>query len=281
MLNFFQGTNPNLMNGSTRSKLLLIKIIRSLVVFYVLLGFYGWFFSESAIFFPPSPSYSKTSDLVFVKGDNGQRIAATYYKNDTAKYTILYSHGNATDLGYLQPLLNKFYKHGYSVLAYDYSGYGLSSGKPSEQQAYKDIAIVYAYLVNQLKTPPEKIIVYGHSLGTAISTELAAHENVAALVLESPFVSAFRVRTVYPLYPFDKFANLKKIPAVSAPVYIMHSRDAPIIAFWHAELLYEAVTSPKMNYWLDHAGHNDIPYSGDGYWHHLESFIDSFDSQPN
>ncbi len=264
------------MNWLSRSKSLLLKITRSLVLFYVLLGAYGWFFSESAIFFPPAPSYSKTSDLVLIRGDNGQRIAATYYKNDRAKYTILYSHGNATDLGYLQPLLGEFYKHGYSVLAYDYSGYGLSSGNPSEQQTYKDIAIVYDYLVKQLNTQPENIIVYGHSLGAAVATDLAFHEPVAALVLESPFVSAFRVRTIYPLYPFDRFASIDKISSVSSPVFIMHSRDDPIIAFWHAELLYKAVTSPKMNYWLENAGHNNIVYSGDGYWKRLQSFVDTF-----
>lgn len=266
------------MKWLTKSNSLFVKIVRSLILFYVLLGFYGWFFSEYSIFFPPKPGYSKTADLLLINHGNNQKLAAYYYKNDSAKYTILYSHGNATDLGYLKNLLNNFYNHGYSVLAYDYSGYGLSTGAPSEQQTYNDVAVVYDYLVNQLAVKPAHIIAYGHSLGASIATDLASHRPVAALVLESPFVSAFRVRTVYPLYPFDKFSNIKKIPSLTMPVYLMHSRNDPVIAFWHSELLYESVSSPKAHYWLEDAGHNSIPYSGNEYWQRLESFISSFDT---
>ena len=257
--------------------LLALKIVRTTLLFYIALGVFGWFFADSLIFFPPRPGYSSASNIHMISNGNGQAIAATYLQNASAKYTVLYNHGNATDIGYLNHLINDFHKHGYSILAYDYSGYGLSSGSPSEEQAYVDAVTAYDYLVDELATEPGHIIVYGHSLGAAIATDLASRKPVAGLVLESAFASAFRVRTILPIYPFDKFSNTSKISSVASPVLIMHGRDDPVIPFWHSELLYEMAVAPKTHYWLDLAGHNGIPYSGDMYWQHLQSFVQAID----
>jgi len=260
-------------------KFFALKALRVLLLLYVLLGAYGWFFADASIFLPPPPGYTPGSNIIFVSSVKGQKLAAIYYKNASAKYTILYQHGNASDIGYLDSLLKLFYQHGYSVFAYDYSGYGLSSGAPSESQTYKDATSVYDYMTNTLNIPSENIVIYGHSLGAAIATDLASRKPAAALILESPFVTAFRVRTKWTLYPFDKFSNISKLPLVTTPVLIMHSRDDAIIPFWHSQELYNRFTGEKQNYWLDHAGHNGIPYSGEAYWARLNTFVNKLSDQ--
>jgi fermentation-respiration switch protein FrsA (DUF1100 family) len=250
-----------------------IKILRSFFLFYILLGAYGWFLSDSAIFFPPAPTYEKSDNILLIDNNDQHQIAAVYLKNATATHTILYSHGNAVDLGGLRKLIRDFYGHGYSVLAYDYSGYGLSNGAPSEQRAYTNSQAAYDYLVNNLDTKPESIIAYGHSLGGAIAADLASKNPVAGLILESTFVSAFRVRTVWPIYPFDKFDTLNKITSVKAPILVMHSMDDPIIPFWHSQTLFSAANKPKMNYWAQDAGHGGISHTGTVFWNVLTVFV--------
>jgi len=95
------------------------------------------------------------------------------------RQAILYSHGNAIDIGGLKHLQDNFYRHGYSIIIYDYSGYRLSEGEASEEQVYNDVAAVYAYLIKHEKPRSEQIISYGYSLGTAVATDPAFKNPVA------------------------------------------------------------------------------------------------------
>lgn len=252
-----------------------------LALAYLFLLAIGITYSEDLIFLPQAPTYSWSDELVSIQSKNSSApdqvntIVASYLKNPDANHTILYSHGNAVDLGGLQHLQNDFYRHGYSIIIYDYSGYGLSGGDASEQQVYNDVTAVYAYLLEQEKLSPGQIISYGHSLGTAVATELAYKKPVAGLVLESPFTSAFRVKTVYPLLPFDKFSSIDKIDKVNTPVFITHSRDDAIVPFWHGEELFDQARQPKKSLWLDHAGHTNITHKA-LFWLELDSFVKNF-----
>ena len=113
---------------------------------------------------------------------------------------------------------------GFSVFAYDYHGYGTSGGKATEQNAYEDIDAAYNYLTQVLKVPPDRIIAHGRSLGGAVAIDLASRKPLGGLVVESSFVSAFRVVTGYRIFPFDKFRNADKIRQVRCPVLIIHGR---------------------------------------------------------
>ena len=248
------------------------RLLRTLLLTYIVVGVYAWFFADNLIFLPPAASYHDSPDVVYIDNDK-HRLAAVHRVNPEARYTLLYSHGNAVDIGRLQHLFDAFYRHGYSVLAYDYSGYGLSDGQASEGQSYRDIDAAYTYL-RASGVPAENIIAYGHSLGAAVSIELATKQPLAALVLEAPFATAFRVITHVPLFPFDKFANLDKLPAINVPLYIMHSRNDRVVPFWHSQKLFDVAGPNKTAYWLDKAGHDHISASGDEYWWRLQDFVE-------
>ena len=249
----------------------------SAISIYLVVAAWVWLFADSIIFLPPAPTYPESAELVRIKLQQEHSIVAVYHHNPESKYTILYSHGNAADLGILKYFLMALHQHGYSYLAYDYSGYGHSSGSPSESQSYEDVLAAYRYLIEQQKISPEHIVAYGHSLGAAVATNLAAANTVGALVLESPFVSAFRVRPLFSILPFDKFNTAGKLPRVRAPVLIMHSRDDPIIPLWHAEALVSYTRSPVTSAWFDGTGHDGISSSGGSYWTILDTFIQSLE----
>ncbi|WP_293337524.1 alpha/beta hydrolase [Microcoleus sp. CAWBG58] len=249
------------------------RLLSSLIFIYAFLCLYAVFFSDRLIFQPPAASYQDTSEIIKLSSANGMKISAVHFPNPQAQYTILYSHGNAEDLGYISSVLQDIRDIGFAVFAYDYQGYGTSQGKPSEYNVYRDISAAYSYLTQQLRVPPKQIILYGRSVGGGPAIDLAARQSVGGLVVESSFVSVFRVLTRIPLFPFDKFVNIDKIGKVRSPVLILHGKADRVVPFWHGEELFAAAKEPKLNFWVDRAGHNDLmEVAGDRYATTLQRF---------
>lgn len=182
-------------------------------------------------------------------------------------YTILYSHGNATDLPRLEHQLQAFVRQGYDIIAYDYPGYGLSTGRPSESSLIGSTQRVYRYLRDSQHVPAKKIIAYGHSLGAAMSIALASKVPLAGLVADAGFVSAYRVMTRYALLPFDKYDNLQRIKHARCPVVVMVGTHDRVISPWHSRDLYAAAPEPKRLIVLRRTGHNDGRYHDPHFWH--------------
>jgi abhydrolase domain-containing protein 17 len=234
------------------------RLMRSILLIYGLLCFYGFFLTDRQIFRPQTPSYQDSEEVIKLNSTPEVKISAIYLPNPKAVYTILYSHGNAEDLGDIRPVLTQLQSWGFAVFSYDYQGYGTSQGKPSESAAYQDIEAAYNYLTQKLGISPHKIIVYGRSVGGGPSVELASRKPVAGLILQSTFISTFRTVTVIPIVPFDKFANLNKIKQVNCPILVMHGKIDDVIPFWHGEKLLATAKEPKLSLWVENANHNDF-----------------------
>jgi len=228
------------------------------VCVYLGLLLIAWFFPDKVIFQPQPSSYKDGPDVIKIRTQNGETISAKFYENPGAEYTILFSHGNAEDIGDIEPIILYVRDSGFSVFAYDYRGYGTSQGTPSEKKAYEDINAAYGYLTGDLKIPPARVILHGRSLGGAVAVDLASREPVAGLILESTFITAFRVVTYIPVLPFDKFESISKLEKVSCPVLVIHGRQDGVIGFHHGEKLFSAVRGPKVSLWVDDAGHNNL-----------------------
>lgn len=240
------------------------RVVRSLVLIplAVCLGLLiiAIFFSDRVIFRPQQPSYRDTADFIKIKTRDGQSISAKFYANEDANYTILFSHGNAEDIGINDSFATRVRDLGFNVLAYDYRGYGTSDGSPSEANTYADIDAAYEYLISQKGIASNKIILHGRSLGGAVAVDLASRKAVAGLILESTFTTAFRVITRYAVLPFDKFKSLDKISSVTCPVLIIHGTNDWTIPMYHGERLFEAANEPKSAFWVEGAGHNNLIY---------------------
>ncbi|CAL5191665.1 unnamed protein product [Lathyrus oleraceus] len=206
-------------------------------------------------FFPPSPpSYNLVKDELtslllitpFPHRENveilklptrrGTEIVAVYVRHPMATSTLLYSHGNAADLGQMYELFIELSIHlRVNLMGYDYSGYGQSSGKPSEQNTYSDIEAVYKCLEESYGAKQEDVILYGQSVGSGPTLEIAARlPQLRAVVLHSPILSGLRV--MYPVkrsYWFDIFKNIDKIPLVNCPVLIVHGTSDEVVDCSH------------------------------------------------
>lgn len=230
----------------------------------LILGLYGslvplvGYIGYHRLFRPQPASYTDNTDVLKLVIRTGQKISALYLPNPMAYFTILLSHGNMSDLGLCLPLAQQMHAQGFALLVYDYPGYGTSEGMPSEQGTYDAIDAAYEFLTVQRKISPHKIILYGRSLGGGPTIDLASRVTPGGVIVESTFISTFRVKTRIPLFPFDKFCSLKKAPKITSPTLIIHGKLDDLIPFWHGELLYEAILAPKQHLWLEHAGHNDI-----------------------
>jgi abhydrolase domain-containing protein 17 len=250
-------------------------IILAAVLAYTALASFAYFASDRLIFQPPRPSYRADQlPLVMIPGSDGRFIATMYLPNQRATLTLLYAHGNAEDLGQLVPLLEELQRSGFAVLAFDYRGYGASTGGPTTAAgATEDMEMVYRHATRTLGVPTSRLVLYGRSVGSGPATDLAARLPVGGLVLESAFTSAFVVMTRVTLLPFDRFQNLRHIRRVRAPVLVMHGTDDEVIPIAHGRRLYEAAWNPKQALWVEGAHHNDVALvAGDRYWSALTAF---------
>jgi abhydrolase domain-containing protein 17 len=261
-------------------KRLLRTVLLLLSTLYIALVLFAVFLSNSMIFLPHPASYRDTPEVLKISTANGSKISALYLPNPSAKFTLLVSHGNAEDLGDDRYWLQELRRAGFSVFAYDYEGYGTSEGRASEKAVYQDEAAAYDYVAINLGTPPDRIVIFGRSVGTGPATYIAARRPAAGLILQSPFVSAFRVLTRVPLLPFDKFPNYKNIRHVHCPVLIMHSHGDTVIAAWHGQKLFDLANEPKQLFWAQNADHNEMDQVP-GYSEALQGFSASLEARAN
>ncbi|HEX6371988.1 MAG TPA: alpha/beta hydrolase [Longimicrobium sp.] len=250
-----------------------VRILLLVVLAYAAFAGLVWLFAERLIFLPPRERYAQTPEILLIPRPGGGSIAAVHLRNPHARYTILFSHGNGEDIGDNTEFLDRMRNAGFDVLAYDYSGYGRSTGRPSERAAYVDADAAYDYLTRVAGVPPERIIAHGRSLGGAVAADLASRRPVAGLVLESTFTTIFRVVRAYPLVPFDRFRTVDKLPRITVPLLVIHGTEDQVVPFWHGRRLYALAPGPKTRLWVQGAGHNDLGWvAGQEYWHALWDF---------
>ncbi|MEN8128431.1 MAG: alpha/beta hydrolase [Planctomycetota bacterium] len=228
--------------------------------------------AEKMMYFPPKASYADEPEVIKIPVNRDETISAVYLDGSPEGYTLLFSHGNAEDIGQNLPFFRQCQRNGFGVFAYDYRGYGTSDGKPTEQNTYQDIDAAYAYLIETLNIPADRVLVHGRSIGSGPACYLATRKPVAGLILESAFTSAYRVALGFSL-PFDPYDNLSRFKNVRCPVLMIHGQQDRVVPFRHGQTLYDVVSEPKMKYWVPDAGHNDLFYkAGKNYWKTLHEF---------
>ena len=166
-----------------------------------------------------------------VQTRSGSEIPVVVFRVEGSKYTVLYSHGNATDVG----AMYAWYAHmalslGVTVVGYDYTGYGPFPGQTTEKQVYQDITAVYEFICKELESNPAKgLLLYGQSVGSGPSCYIAHRMPVAGLILHSPILSGVRVLTTSRLLACcDIFPNIDRIRRVNCPVLVIHGEVGPI-----------------------------------------------------
>ena len=231
------------------------------------------FLAGRALFYPDMASRRAAVNGQLVRGPADEDTAVVYLPNPRARFTIWFFHGNAEDLGDVEPWLFVLREAGFSVFAFDYPGYGLSGGRPSESSLYASARAARSYLREHLKVTPAQTLIYGRSVGGGPAVQMATEEHVAGLILQSTFTSVYRVLTQKRILPFDYFENERKLPRVSCPVLVMHGGKDDVIPFAHARMLFAAAKEPKRFFAVPRAAHNDfVAVAAGNYWNSLREF---------
>lgn len=187
---------------------------------------------------------------------SGGSIHAWYVPCDNARFTLLFSHGNAGNITHRLASLRIFHDLGLSVLVYDYSGYGRSDGETSEEATRTDARAAWDWLVREQRVQPESIILFGRSLGGAVTARLAADlvsdsTFPAALILESTFTSVPDMGAyIYPWLPVRllskyRYDSEQALTGLTLPILFAHSPDDDIVPYALGRRLHNGYGGPK------------------------------------
>lgn len=234
----------------------------SLGSIYILLGIFAVSCADRIIFQPPPASYSKDlKDFISINPDSAQPLAAIHLKARPNLPTIIYSHGNAEDIGQNIEIFTALNDRGFGVIAYDYPGYGLTPGRSTEASTQEAIQSAWEHAINS-GISPSSIVIVGRSIGTGPSVWLASHTKPAALILIAPLKSAYSVAFKYPIFPNDLFPNYKRIADIHTPLLVIHGENDEVIPFSHGRAIYEnSPASNKSFVTIKDSGHNDLFYN--------------------
>mmetsp|Transcript_46516 Transcript_46516/g.92443 ORF Transcript_46516/g.92443 Transcript_46516/m.92443 type:complete len:298 (+) Transcript_46516:77-970(+) len=228
----------------------------------------------------------KREDLLYLETTNGEKIPACHVRGQGVKppsstspqqMILLYSHGNAEDLGLHLDYIDALSRHtGADVFSYEYVGYSLSKldgAEASEDACLRSIDAAWRFCVEDLKIPPQRVVIYGRSIGSGPSVDLASRETVegtnvspkdaGGVLLQSPLESGARAVlgnfVSYVGYPLDIFRNYEKVGKITAPVAIMHGTADEVIPVANGKALHSLLQRPFEPLWVENAGHNNMP----------------------
>lgn len=238
-----------------RSLIVLLGLILCLPMLF------RWF-EHKNVYHPTSVFDARPEELhrsfeeVRFKAEDGVMLHGWFFPAELASQNpgvaILFCHGNGGNISHRLPVYELLLETGAAVFAFDYRGYGQSKGRPTEKGTYLDAEAALAWLAKRGHAP-SNVIVFGESLGGGIAAELATHQPVGGVVLQSTFTSIpdigaelFWWLPVRLVSSIDYGTN-RKLPNIQAPVVVMHSRDDSLVPFQHAERNFAAANEPK---WL-------------------------------
>ena len=224
------------------------------------------------------------AENVWFNSADGTRLNGWFFTSQTKPElgTAVFFHGNGGNIASISWLAQRFASHGFNVLIFDYRGYGASDGVAGDESAlYADGDAAVAFLVNEKKLRPEQIVLYGHSLGTAITADVASRGQFGAVVLESGFSSASSLASsALPWLPRplhflgkNRFESARKLTKVKSPILIAHGDPDRTIPTSEAQLLFASANEPKRLLIIPGAGHVLFGSAGEQYLNQVEEFM--------
>jgi alpha-beta hydrolase superfamily lysophospholipase len=202
---------------------------------------------------------------LLLKTSDGIGIHAWFFSADQSSprkgLVLLVCHGNAGNISHRLSLARALLQTGVNVFLFDYRGFGQSEGTPTEEGTYLDAQAAHHWLTQQGYSPTN-IILFGESLGGGIASELAVREKIGGLILQSTFSCIPDVGAeLFPWLPVRWMASIhyntcEKLPRITVPVLVMHSRMDALIRFRHAEKNFARANEPKLM-WELQGDHNE------------------------
>src|SRR5213596_2312735 len=257
--------------------MLVLRILIGVGLAYLVLLLLAWLFQDRLAF--PAPR-AKLPDPKRVGVEDGERVELVsadgtmlvgWYlapkklippRTSPTSRGLLWFYGNGETIAAIWPIVREFQPPGTAVLVLDYPGYGASGGRATEGSLYSAADAAYAALATRPGVDPQRIYVYGRSLGSAVATHTAARRSVAGLIVESPFTNAAAMaKHHYRLLPtfllrlsLDNLANVRR---VRCPILLFHGDVDRLVPTAMGMAVAAAAAGPVELVLIHGAGHND------------------------
>src|SRR5262244_4096340 len=255
-----------------------MAIIRWLLIsgvcLYVLFGGMLYLMQRSMLYHPTATRISpadaglpQAQEAILTTSD-GEKLVAWHVPPRGDKPVVIFFHGNAEIVPWRAARHRATIANGTGLIALNFRGYGGSTGTPTEEGLHRDAAAAYAFAV--ARYAPERIVLWGHSLGTGVAVRLASEKPVGKVILEAPYSSTVDVAAA--LFPFvpvrwlmkDQFHSDQWIGAVKAPLLILHGARDDVIGINFGNRLFALAHEPKRLIAYPNGNHNDLDDYGAG-----------------
>jgi fermentation-respiration switch protein FrsA (DUF1100 family) len=272
-------------------RLVYVSVITLIVGIAALIGFVRWLEPRFAFF--PSAGEAETPrhfgveyEPLTIDTSDGEHLHAWLMRAASPRAAIVYFHGNGGNLSIWAPILAGLVRHGFSVLAVDYRGYGLSTGRPSERGLYHDVDATLARASNSFdaKVP---VVYWGRSLGATMAAYAATRRAPRGLILESGFPDARSVIRSSPpllllsLFSSYRFATARHLQSVRVPILVMHGDRDSVIPYTLGRTLFDGIQGSKTFVTIAGGDHNDLaPTDPQAYWAAVERFVQGLPAAP-
>ncbi|KAI1757022.1 alpha/beta-hydrolase [Xylaria castorea] len=240
----------------------------------------------------PRPSQFGLRDFeeLVIPTNDGEKLSAFYIRGPRrgrfADCTVLMFHGNAGNIGHRLPIARMMINSmGCNVFMLEYRGYGLSTGEPDEKGLTLDAQTALDYLRSRAETRSHKLIVYGQSLGGAVSIKLVAKNqqagDIVGLILENTFTS---MRALIPsVVPPARYLTMlchqiwpseSILPSITeVPILFLSGLQDEIVPPVHMRRLYEVTTTPTKVWKTLPGGDHNSSVLEEGYFEAITDFV--------
>ena len=250
-----------------------VRVATVVIVVLVVLLALIWFFQRRLIYLPfgvPGMSAATVFEGgadVRLRTEDGLQLTAWWApaigpaERSARGVTVLVAPGNAGSRALRVPLARALTGRGFDVLLVEYRGYGGNPGFPTEDGLAGDVRAAYRYLTEDLGVDPQRLVLFGESLGGAVLTRLATERPVGGLVLRSPFTSLADVGAqAYPFLPVrillrERYPLREQVRAVRVPVAVVAGAADEVVPAEQSRAVAAAADASYVE--LPHARHND------------------------
>lgn len=278
---------PEIWTRPRTAKIAAACVVSTLLLIAVAMGV-AQMIEDRFLYYPTSEfvatpdQYQMTYEELDLATADGGRVHGWYITpaGDPKAY-LLFSHGNAGNISGRLPVADELVRRGSAVLMYDYRGYGRSPGEPGEAGLYADAEAALDALVHRAGGP-DRVVLYGRSLGGAVSWEMAdRHPEIAGIITDCSFTSVPDMAARLIPLPFigalvrTRMDNRAKVGRVDLPKLLLHGTNDELIPFTMGEELHRNAREPVRFVPLEGAGHNDTTVVDPAtYYGAIDAFLD-------
>jgi fermentation-respiration switch protein FrsA (DUF1100 family) len=225
---------------------------------------------------------------VEIPTSDGERLHAWWLEAPEPRAQVVFFHGNGGNLSLWLDAIAGIRQHAYSVLAVDYRGYGLSTGRPNEKGLYKDAEAAIQLFAERLRKPGTPVIYWGRSIGTPVAAHAATRIEPDALILESPMPDVRSLLRTNPVLWILSFFSSYRFPAArlvsrySGPLLIIHGDADSIVPYAAGRRVFDAAATARKTFvTINGADHNDLHLVNPRqYWDAVGAFLAGVASRP-